>query len=642
MFLKVVGVDKASKELGKVSKVTKQLDDDVNKSGKKNAKYAAGMSGLQKTAVAGGAIFAAKALMDFSKAALEAGVTAAESAAAFKTTFGEAENVVTNFLENFANKAGLTIAEAQQLTAVMGSVAQGLGMTQHEAARLSIEMTKIAGDIASFMNVSGGTEQVLRAMQSALVGEFESMKTYGAVLSATEVQQVAFNNTGKQSVDQLTRLDKAWATLSLIQDKAKVQIGDLDRTFTSLANQSRAFSAEIRQLKEDIGTALIPAAEALLPLMRDMVDIVTPILIDKFSSAADSVVDWALAMEYANRVGFENFKLMKLGGRQVEDIAEEQRKYRDIIDRTTDKQIVANIQQALHNQLISRQRSLWTVVLPQTKKYGKSLEKDVIPQVKKLALFLGLTNTEIDKITGLTEDYEEAQKDFNRVAEQEALVSAQEILRKKELQDEIKELLFWQEKGIDVAAELAVKEEELKLVEKDILRESDALIDSRDRLTQAQKKLADATSETEQSFQEQLERQGQLAEALAEFDGQPFIDEAIRIADALNLNVAEAIENVIKAYRDYRQEFTGKTLTEELALQLPSLAGLGLPGAVATTPVPVATTSTIDTGVSSSGSNNKSGTIDLNINLSDALGEIIQRENIQIQERGDTFVLGAE
>ena len=32
MFLKVVGVDKASKELGKVSKVTKQLDEDVNKS----------------------------------------------------------------------------------------------------------------------------------------------------------------------------------------------------------------------------------------------------------------------------------------------------------------------------------------------------------------------------------------------------------------------------------------------------------------------------------------------------------------------------------------------------------------------------------------------------------------------------------
>lgn len=615
MFLKVVGVDKASKELGKVSKVTKQLDEDVNKSGKKNAKFAAGMSGLQKTAVAGGAIFAAKALMDFSKAALEAGVTAAESAAAFKTTFGEAENVVTNFLENFANKAGLTIAEAQQLTAVMGSVAQGLGMTQHEAARLSIEMTKIAGDIASFMNVSGGTEQVLRAMQSALVGEFESMKTYGAVLSATEVQQVAFNNTGKQSVDQLTRLDKAWATLSLIQDKAKVQIGDLDRTFTSLANQSRAFAAEIRQLKEDIGTALIPAAEALLPLMRDMVDIVTPILIDKFSSAADSVVDWALAMEYANRVGFENFKMMKLGGKQVEDIAEEQRKYRDIIDRTTDKQIVANIQQALHNQLISRQRSLWTVVLPQTKKYGKSLEKDVIPQVKKLALFLGLTNTEIDKITGLTEDYEEAQKDFNRVAEQEALVSAQEILRKKELQDEIKELLFWQEKGIDVAAELAVKEEELKLVEKDILRESDALIDSRDRLTQAQKKLADATSETEQSFQEQLERQGQLAEALAEFDGQPFIDEAIRIADALNLNVAEAIENVIKAYRDYRQEFTGKTLTEELNLQLPSLAGLGLPGAVAASPLSTVAAPPLDTGGMGAGSGFGRQSVDINVNV---------------------------
>jgi hypothetical protein len=610
MFLKVVGVDKASRELGKVSKVTNDLDKKVKNTDKANAKFASGMSGLHKTAIAGAALFAGKALFDFSKEALNAAVVADEAAAAFGTTFGEAAQDVNNFLDDFANKAGLTVSEAQQLTAVMGSVAQGLGMTQREAASLSIEITKISADIASFMNVSGGAEQVMRAMQSALVGEFESMKTYGAVLSAVEVQQVAMNQTGKETVDQLTRLDKAWATLTLIQDKAKVQIGDLDRTFESFANQSRAVSAEIRQLKEDIGRELIPAAEMLLPVFREFAEEVAPVLINMFGAMAEGISNIVLAQQAIDRLPF-----FERAFRRWHVLAEKQREYNRINDRTIDKQILSNIQTNIANQELNRQRSLWTVILPQNKKYGKSLEKDVIPQVKKLALFLGFANKEVETIAKLTEERADAQKDFNRTAEKEALVTAEEVLRKKELQKEIQELLFFQNKGVDVAAELAVKQEELKLVELELTRESEALIDARDRLIDSEKALQNATDRTSESFADQIARKGELQEALNDFAVPGFLNETMLIAKSLNVDVTEAIKNVMDTYIDMVEEIEGKPFPDILAESYGGLEGLGQPGSVAASPLSTVAAPPLDTGGMGSGSGFGRQSVDINVNV---------------------------
>jgi hypothetical protein len=51
---------------------------------------------------------------------------------------------------------GLTESEAQQLISVFGSVAQGIGFTEKEAAALSLRVFKLSGDIASFNNLQQG------------------------------------------------------------------------------------------------------------------------------------------------------------------------------------------------------------------------------------------------------------------------------------------------------------------------------------------------------------------------------------------------------------------------------------------------------------------------------------------------------
>ena len=293
MFIKIVGANKVAKALDNVSNSLEKTDQKTKNATKANAKFAAGMSGLGKTAIAGSAIIAGKALIDFSLDALEAAVSAEEAAAAFGTTYGDAAQKAGQFTEQFANKAGLTNSELQQLLSTLGAVAQGIGFTQAESADLGIELTKIAADVASFSNISQGAEPVLKAFQSALTGEREALKTYGIAISEAEVQTKAFELTGKTNAEALTRQEKAYATLALIQKKAAVQIGDLDRTSESFANQQRAVSAEVRQLKEDIGAQLIPAAAELLPIFREFTEDVAPPLIEAFKEGAYFVADMA-------------------------------------------------------------------------------------------------------------------------------------------------------------------------------------------------------------------------------------------------------------------------------------------------------------------------------------------------------------
>lgn len=503
MFLKLTGANKTSQGLDKVSKSTRDLDKTVDSTTKSNAKFAAGMSGLSKVAVAGGAIFAAKSLLDFSKSALDAAVSAEEAGAAFDTTFGTAAQRATLFLEDFANKAGLTVGEAQQLQATLGAVAQGIGFTQEASADLSIELTKIAADVASFSNISAGAEPVLQAFRSALVGEREALKTYGIAITEAEVQSKAFTITSKRNTDELTRQDKALATLALIQDKAAVQIGDLDRTSGSFANQSRALNAELRQLREEIGEELIPVAAELLPIFREFAFDVAPILIDGFGSLARAVGDLVLANERLKQLPFFERTFALKAGKSIKDLADEYRSFKDRTDLTAETLIAASIAQTklTKDQENARQASLKQQV--QYKKVADTVDRFLNPifgEQNSLLLtniqletdrtkLLKLISSANDDVALATANRNQAAKELQELQIQENVNDAQAAIRKAELQTKISLLTDAQSKGKDVALDLALAQAELAEAEFELKNDSDRLTLARERLDIAEQNL---------------------------------------------------------------------------------------------------------------------------------------------------------
>ena len=264
---------------------TKQFTDSLTRSQKVLQGFGSAAAKIGKAAafgIAGVGVAAATVGKDLVNLASDAG----EARSAFETTFGDALPVVSGFVEEFANKAGLAAFELEGLLTNTGAVLQGIDFTADASADLGTKLAALAGDVASFANVQGGAQPVLEAFTKSLLGENESLKTYGIAISQAEVETKAFEMTGKSSRNELTKQERALATYELLLKKTTVQQGDLNRTQDSFANKSRKAQAQVKELKVQLGQELLPIAEQLLPVIVDVVQEVGPSLIQAIKGVA--------------------------------------------------------------------------------------------------------------------------------------------------------------------------------------------------------------------------------------------------------------------------------------------------------------------------------------------------------------------
>ena len=207
--------------------------------------------GLSLNKVLGGLAFGALAADT-----LRLGVAAEETASKFSTVFGDAADDTQDFVDAFANAAGLSNTAMQEMIATTGAMAQGMGFASDESADFAQQVTILAADLASFNNVP--IEETSRAITSALTGERESLKRLGIVIKQADVDTEALAISGKTLVASLTDQERALATQNLIMQKAGSAIGDLGRTQDSAANSFRTMIAVLRDVQTELGKAFVP------------------------------------------------------------------------------------------------------------------------------------------------------------------------------------------------------------------------------------------------------------------------------------------------------------------------------------------------------------------------------------------------
>ncbi len=197
------------------------------------------------------------------------GASVEETQSKFSTVFASSTDSVQEFLDVFANKAGLTNREAQELLATTGAIAQGMGFAVDASAAYARQVAILAADISSFNDVAGGAAVVIEAINAAAAGEREQLKKWGIVILDVDVKARALAETGKTVISSLTLQERTAATLSLIYDRVGVAAGDLDRTQLSAANTARRVASRFRELAEEASSALLPVFGQLLGALDD-------------------------------------------------------------------------------------------------------------------------------------------------------------------------------------------------------------------------------------------------------------------------------------------------------------------------------------------------------------------------------------
>ena len=136
---------------------------------------------------------------------------------------------------------------------------------------MSESVNKLAVDLASFTNIEGGAERASQALTKALLGERESAKELGIAILESDVQA----RLAEKGLDGLEgaalKQAKAQVTLEIAMEQSKNAIGDFARTMDSPANQMRIMRATMEDLKNEIGTSMIPAFTNLLKVVSTQI-----------------------------------------------------------------------------------------------------------------------------------------------------------------------------------------------------------------------------------------------------------------------------------------------------------------------------------------------------------------------------------
>lgn len=216
----------------------------------------AGITGMAKKAGAAlAAAFGVKKLVDFGKQCLELGSDLAEVQNVVDVTFPKMTAQVDEFAKSAAQSFGLSETMAKQYTGTFGAMAKAFGFTEKQAYDMGSTLTGLAGDVASFYNIS--QDEAYTKLKSVFTGETESLKDLGVVMTQTALDSYAMANGFGKTTSAMSEAEKVALRYQFVQDKLSAAQGDFARTSGSWANQCRVLSLQMQSLMATIGQGLI-------------------------------------------------------------------------------------------------------------------------------------------------------------------------------------------------------------------------------------------------------------------------------------------------------------------------------------------------------------------------------------------------
>lgn len=193
----------------------------------------------------------------------------AESANKVEVAFQKNADEVQAWAKTTLSSIGLAEGTALDMAANFGDMATSMGKTTNEAAKMSMEMVNLAGDMASFKNID--IAQTNTALTAIFTGETESLKRLGIVMTETNLQAFALSRGIQENIADMDQATKVQLRYEYVMEMTKNSQGDFARTQEGAANQMRMFSEGIKELSASLGEQLLPIITPIIAKLNSMV-----------------------------------------------------------------------------------------------------------------------------------------------------------------------------------------------------------------------------------------------------------------------------------------------------------------------------------------------------------------------------------
>jgi len=261
------------KELKDIQKAGMKASQGVRKSFEKSSKdIRKGFNSVKKSVSSLGrgliAIFSIRAIFRFIKSLTNLSSALTEVQNVVDVTFGASSYIIENFAKTSIRNFGLSELAAKKYTSSLGAMLKASGLSTSEAANMSVELTKLAADLASFHDTS--FEESFEKIRSALAGQSRPLREFGHDISVANLNLFAMS---KGITTTFTKLDSATKSLlrfQYIMANTKDAQGDFNRTNKTWANQLKIASELLKSIGTKIGDVFVSSLRPVLVMFNKL------------------------------------------------------------------------------------------------------------------------------------------------------------------------------------------------------------------------------------------------------------------------------------------------------------------------------------------------------------------------------------
>lgn len=193
---------------------------------------------------------------------------------------GGSESVFKNYAgtiqktaETAASSLGLSQSKYLATATKMGSLFQGSGFSVAQSADMVTQSMQRASDVASIMGIS--VDSAMEAVAGMAKGNFTMMDNLGVAINDTNLQIYAQEKgLGKLETTQ----QKVNAAMQMFLDKSDYAAGNYAKENETYSGALTTFKAELEDFAAEAGTALLPLAQSVLPVLSSSLNALKPVI----------------------------------------------------------------------------------------------------------------------------------------------------------------------------------------------------------------------------------------------------------------------------------------------------------------------------------------------------------------------------
>ena len=234
------------------------------------------MSGLKGILAKLGLALGVAQLINLGKSAIQTASSLQEVQNVINVVFGNSSEEINKWSKEVAGAFGLTELQAKKFSGTFGSIFKASGVDTSFIDDMSMKLSQLAGDMASFHDIS--QQDAFEKLRAGIVGSVEPLQSLGYNLNASTMEAYALSRGINVSWNELSEADKQILRYNyLLQVTSGVQ-GDFARTSGSFANQVRGLSNAFSQLKSEVGIALMAALTPIIQVISTIISWLTALM----------------------------------------------------------------------------------------------------------------------------------------------------------------------------------------------------------------------------------------------------------------------------------------------------------------------------------------------------------------------------